>query len=96
VGGVGVWLSQPAPPLGGCTAVASRNQGMLEWDKVVHTRIDFKKATPQFWVAHSKLHEGEPLLVVCDDLNWQDLHPTKERPNASEATPSLAPSSSIR
>ena len=53
-----------------------------EWDKVVHTRIDFAQATPEFWAAQAKLYNNEPLLVICDDLNWQDLHPTKERPNA--------------
>ena len=52
-----------------------------EWDKVVHTRIDFKKATPEFWIQQSKLHDGHPLLCICDDLNWQDLGPI-ERTNA--------------
>ena len=52
-----------------------------EWDKCVHTRTDFKQATPEFWAAQSKLHDGEPLLVICDDLNWADLNP-KERTNA--------------
>jgi len=52
-----------------------------EWDKCVHTRTDFKQATPEFWAAQSKLHDGQPLLVICDDLNWADLGP-KERTNA--------------
>ena len=52
-----------------------------EWDKVVHTKTDFKQATPDYWAAQAKLHEGQPLLCVCDDMNWQDLGP-KERNNA--------------
>lgn len=51
-----------------------------EWNKVVHTKTDFKQATPDYWAAQAKLHEGQPLLCVCDDMNWQDLNP-KERNN---------------
>ena len=40
-----------------------------------------KKATPEFWIQQSKLHDGQPLLCICDDLNWQDLGPV-ERTNA--------------
>eukprot|EP01045_Picozoa_sp_COSAG04_P017259 COSAG04_NODE_1513_length_6480_cov_12.776866_4_plen_148_part_00 len=52
-----------------------------EWDKVKHTQTDFKQADKDYWAAQSKKHGGLPLLIVCDDMNWQDLNP-KERSNA--------------
>jgi hypothetical protein len=52
-----------------------------EWEKVQHTMTNFTQATAEYWAAQSKLHGGEPLLCICDDLNWQDLSP-KERTNA--------------
>ena len=52
-----------------------------EWSKTVHTQTNFTQATPEWWAQQSKLNDGEPILCVCDDLNWQDLNP-KERTNA--------------
>jgi hypothetical protein len=52
-----------------------------EWSKTVHTQTNFTQATPEWWAQQSKMNEGEPILCVCDDLNWQDLNP-KERTNA--------------
>ena len=52
-----------------------------EWEKVEHVQTNFVQATPEWWAEQSKLVDGAPILVICDDLNWQDLSP-KERTNA--------------
>ena len=52
-----------------------------EWAKVKHVQTNFKEATKDYWAAQSKKHGGLPLLIICDDMNWQDLNP-KERSNA--------------